>query len=137
MASPSVWLRGSAGPAGTVRGFGLHVRCFKEERKERRRGHPREGGRGRGLLPPRAEETEDGRTDGERGWKKVVGKVSRVFHSADSACFQALEIAAAAVAAAVAAEEAELVIISSCLQGERSLLANHQLFIKHFEPIKH
>lgn len=64
--------------------------------------------------------------------------MSKVFHSADSACFQALEIAAAAVAVAVAAaEEEELVIISSCLQGERSLLANHQLFIKHFEPIKH
>lgn len=79
---------------------------------------------------------ETGRTDGERDWKKVVGKVSKVFHSADSACFQASEIAAAAVAVA-AAEEEELVIISSCLQGERSLLANHQLFIKHFEPIKH
>lgn len=116
----------------------MHVRCFKEKRKKRRRGHPRERGRGRGLPPRAEEETEDGRTDGERDWKKVVGKVSRVFHSADSACFQALEIAAAvAVAAAEEEEEEELVIISSCLQGERSLLANHQLFIKHFEPIKH
>lgn len=52
------------------------------------------------------------RTDEERDWKKVRGKVSRVFHSADSACFQALEIAAVVVAA-----EVELVIISSCCQG--------------------
>lgn len=51
----------------------------------------------------------DGRTDGERDWKKVRGKVSTVFHSADSAWFQACEIAAAA------AEEAELVMIGPLL----------------------
>lgn len=60
------------------------------------------------------------RTDEERDWKKVRGKVSTVFHSADSACFRACGIAVVAAAA-----------------RELSLLANHQLFIKHFEPIKH
>lgn len=110
----------------------MHVRCFKEKRKKGVEA-TREKEEG-GVAYRHARKKQ--RTDGERDWKKVVGKVSRVFHSADSACFQALEIAAAAAVAA-AEEEEELVIISSCLQGERSLLANHQLFIKHFEPIKH
>lgn len=95
--------------------------------------------RGRGP-PPRVEETED---DEERDWKKVRGKVSTVFHSADSACFQAFEIAAAAAE--------ELVIIGLPLpdaqtaspgspkdsrrrrQGELWLLAIQRLFVKHFE----
>lgn len=68
--------------------------------------------RGRGQAP-RVEETEDGRTDGERDWKKVRGKVLTVFHSADSAWFQACEIAAAA--AAETEEEAELVMIGPLL----------------------
>lgn len=77
---------------------------LKDKRKNVKEVSGATEGRGR---PPRVEETED---DEDRDWKKVRGKVSTVFHSADSACFQAFEIAAAvAAAAAVVAEE--LVII--------------------------
>lgn len=85
-----------------MKGFELHV-ILKDKRKNVKEVAGATEGRGR---PPRVEETED---DGDRDWKKVRGKVSTVFHSADSACSQAFEIAAAVAAAAVVAEELAII----------------------------